>query len=279
MFSPETFFFSLKKPFYTKNHATSSHKNHAISQQKNHATSLQKNHTTSRKINHATWVSEWEKSHNLSTHQITQPLSKWNTATCPPKKIMQPFHKKSHGSFPQKKSLQKKITQSLRKTLRELKTLPWEHHICCQMCQIAPSKSTEKVKKVTAVTVVTVVKKITQPLHKKNHATFFFTFSVNLESAIWHIWQPMWCSQGSVLPFSQCFLQTCCRGLLIWWPNNEEYLSANPSEPTVSGSAHLSTIKGIGTLYINGVLFIFLCIQTIIFYVNSRKKMDLRPGE
>ena len=34
-----------------------------------------------------------------------------------------------------------------------------------------------------------------------------FTFLVLLERAIWHIWQPMWCSQGSVLRFLQCFWQ------------------------------------------------------------------------
>ena len=32
-------------------------------------------------------------------------------------------------------------------------------------------------------------------------------FSVLLERAIEHIWQQMWCSQGSVLQFSRCF---CC---------------------------------------------------------------------
>ena len=30
---------------------------------------------------------EWQKSHNLFTHKITQPLNKWNHATCQPKNI------------------------------------------------------------------------------------------------------------------------------------------------------------------------------------------------
>ena len=95
------------------------------------------------------------------------------------------------------------------------KMLPWEHHIGCQMSQIALSKSTENVflTVVTAVTGWTVVRKITQSLNKKNHATsqqiffccFCFTFSVIFEKAIWQIWQPMWCSQGSALRFSQGF--------------------------------------------------------------------------
>ena len=42
---------------------------------------------------------------------------------------------------------------------------------------------------VPTVTAVTTVKKI----------------SVLFERAIWHIWQPMWCSQGSVLRFLQGF--------------------------------------------------------------------------
>ena len=39
----------------------------------------------------------------------------------------------------------------------------------------------------------------------KYFATYFFTCSVLLESAIWHIWQPMWCYQGSVLQLSRWF--------------------------------------------------------------------------
>ena len=34
---------------------------------------------------------------------------------------------------------------------------------------------------------------------------FFFTFSALFEKAIWHIWQLMCCSQGSILQFSRCF--------------------------------------------------------------------------
>ena len=35
------------------------------------------------------------------------------------------------------------------------------------------------------------------------------TFSVLFERAIWHIWQLVWCFQGSVLQFSQCFVWCC----------------------------------------------------------------------
>ena len=41
--------------------------------------------------------------------------------------------------------------------------------------------------------------------HYCHNCKKIFTFSVVLERAIWHIWQPMWCSQGSVLRFSRCF--------------------------------------------------------------------------
>ena len=60
---------------------------------------------------------------------------------------------------------------------------------------------------VTAVSAVTIVRKITQPLHKKIIQPLFFSFTLSVfwESAIWHIWQLMWCSQGSVLRFSWCF--------------------------------------------------------------------------
>ena len=40
---------------------------------------------------------------------------------------------------------------------------------------------------------------------EKNHATSKKKNSALLQGANWHIWQPKWCSQGSVLRFSQCF--------------------------------------------------------------------------
>ena len=66
------------------------------------------------------------------------------------------------------------------------KTLPWEHHISCQMCLIALFCRGFMIF-LTAVT------------------TIFFYFLSTLESAIWHIWQPMWFSLGSVLRFTRCF--------------------------------------------------------------------------
>ena len=88
------------------------------------------------------------------------------------------------------------------------KRLPWEHHIGCQMCQITLSKSTEKVFFYSINS--TDIRDSSENNHatspQKNITTFYFsTFSVLLEGAIWQIWQPMWCSKGSVLWFSQCF--------------------------------------------------------------------------
>ena len=76
------------------------------------------------------------------------------------------------------------------------------------MCKIAFSKKTDNVKKrgcmiflwsgcVIFLTTVTTLTAVTN--------VFFFTFSTLLERAILHILQPMWCSQGSVLRFLQCF--------------------------------------------------------------------------
>ena len=73
----------------------------------------------------------------------------------------------------------------------------------------------------TAVTVVTVVWKIMQPLQQKSCYLYFFLFNafvVLLEREIWHIWQPMWCSQGSVLRFSRCFFYICSLRLNIFLP-------------------------------------------------------------
>ena len=78
------------------------------------------------------------------------------------------------------------------------------------MCQIAISKSTGQD---FFFTLVTLVRKITQLLHKKiGKLPFFIFFIVFLERAIW---QPMWCSQGSVLQFSQCFAERL-RDLFCW---------------------------------------------------------------
>ena len=92
------------------------------------------------------------------------------------------------------------------------KTLPWEHHIGYDNCQIAFSKNTEQFS--FFFTAVTVVRKIKQPPQIKIRQApiiffvifFFLSFLVLSERAIWHIWQLMWCSQGSVLRFSLAHL-------------------------------------------------------------------------
>ena len=101
------------------------------------------------------WVSEWEKSCNLSKH-------------------------KSHATSPHTKS------RSLStKPCKNCKMPPREHHIGCQMCQIAFSKSTKKVKKMGAclifllrgsvnflTTVTTVTKILAQYFWKEQFDTF-----------------------------------------------------------------------------------------------------------
>ena len=149
---------------------------HKISQQKNHATSPQKNHATSPQKNYTIYPQK--KSCNLNQKKILQP--KWVSGGL--KKITQPLHKNNHTTSKKtsshKKSLnlftsshtknhatsshiqnhktssplhtkkspnlfRQKITQALKnKYCKTRKTLPWEHHIGCKMCQIALFKST-----------------------------------------------------------------------------------------------------------------------------------------
>ena len=53
--------------------------------------------------------------------------------------------------------------------------------------------------------------KVPKAVILKHHTTFFyFNYLVFLERATWHIWPPMWCFQGSVLQFSQCFVVQSC---------------------------------------------------------------------
>ena len=98
----------------------------------------------------------------------------------------------------------------LEKCSENRKTLPWEHHIGCQMYQIALSKSTKKVKKIYSSysSDSSGINHATYPRKKSCKLSFFiyfFTFLVLLERAIWHIWQLIWCSKGGVLRFLQCF--------------------------------------------------------------------------
>ena len=62
------------------------------------------------------------------------------------------------------------IFHAIRKHCKNRKMLLWEHHIGCQMCQIAIYKSNEQV-------FFTVVRKFTQHFHKKmQQGDLFFLF-------------------------------------------------------------------------------------------------------
>ena len=161
--------------------------------------------------------------------KIMQPLHK--KVMQPPQtkqKIMQPLHteimqtlnqKESRNLSAQKKSCnlsKKKPASSPHKNSRNLstkhcenhKTLPWEHHISSQMCKIALLKSTDKVfkKKVWRLHDLFVegLRDFFYYCHCCHYCTFF-TFSLLLERVIWHNWQSMWCSQGSILRFMQFY--------------------------------------------------------------------------
>ena len=58
------------------------------------------------------------------------------------------------------------------------------------------------------MTVVTLVRKIAQPIKKQYF--FLLIFWALLERAIWHIWQPIRFSQGSVLRFPWYFFEGVC---------------------------------------------------------------------
>ena len=139
-------------------------------------------------------MSEWEKLGNLST-----PLQTKSCATSQQRKIMQPLHNK--------------IMQPLHKTLREWQNAALRTSHCLSNvsnCFFFQKYWESKRKKgvcffggrgcmiflatVTAVTTVFI----------------FYVLSTLGKS----IWQPMWCSQGSVLRFLQCFHLILARNVL-----------------------------------------------------------------
>ena len=170
----------ITQPFFFKSRNLSTKKNHFTSSQEKQATSAQTIKQPLHKKITQPPQTKTQKSRNLSTNKITQPLHPQNNANSQHKESRNLSVKKNHR--------------------KNRKTLPWEHHIGCQMCQITISKSSEKVQKNN-------LKKKKKNLNKKNYSSatsqkinfFFFFFSALLERAIWHIWKPIWCSQGSVL--------------------------------------------------------------------------------
>ena len=153
-----------------------------------------KNHTTSRKIDHATWVSEWEKSHNLSTHKnhATSPHTKScnlstrkNQATCPLKnKIMQPLHKKIMQALHKKilaSSPQKNYATFQQQKISNLSTK--------KLCSLSVKKKSCKLNKNKLCNLseweksrYLCTQKIMQPLHTQNHATSQQKKSCNLST-------------------------------------------------------------------------------------------------
>ena len=95
-------------------------------------------------------------------HVFFLPLLLFFYLYLPTKQIMQPLNNKKSRNLSTNK-----------KHCKNRKTLPWEHHIGCQMCQIALSQKTDKVKKkiiacmifLTTVTTVTAVTKFFLPSH------------------------------------------------------------------------------------------------------------------
>ena len=98
------------------------------------------------------------------------------------------------------------------------------------------SKRTEKVFLLQGGRVGRKIMKVQQ---KQIMQPFFFTFSVLLERTNWHIWQSMWCSQGSVLRFSQCFMQGLPLKSMQWastlpiWLASMDFWPRPPSFPSV----------------------------------------------
>ena len=92
-----------KKNLHTNSHTTFSRKKNYATSSYNKSRNLSRiffcnlsAKKTSTKINQATWVSEWEKSRNLSTHKYhaTSPHTKSRNRSTT-KKIMQPLHQKN----------------------------------------------------------------------------------------------------------------------------------------------------------------------------------------
>ena len=197
------------QPFLTKINATSSPKKSCnLTTQKNHATSKKshnlftKNYVASKKVTHpCEWV---RKSCNLSTqkhHKIS-----------PPKNHATSQQQNNHASSLQKNCTisPKKIMQPLNKTSEELQNAALRtSHWLSSVSNCSFQKYWERRKNrgfkiflwrgcIIVFTTATFVTAVTT-------AFFFkFTFSVLLKQAIWHIWQPIWCSQGSLLWFLRC---------------------------------------------------------------------------
>ena len=133
-----------------------------------------------------------QKSCNLSTHKITQALNKKTHTNSPPKK----------------KSCNLSTKKSQKSQNTALRTSHWLSNV--SNCTFPKNRQSKKKKDVawffcgevawffSLLSILTLL----SLLYYYYYYFFFFTFSVLLERAIW---QPMWCSQGSVLWFSWCF--------------------------------------------------------------------------
>ena len=140
------------------------------------------------------WLSKWEKSRNLSTHKIMQPLHAQNHTTSrnisTKKKSWassQEKHKtsaqKNRATSPHTKS-RKLSTKRITQTFRQKKTSLEFQNAALRTSHWLSNVSNCSFQKYWDIkyffTVVTVVRKITQPLHKKNTKSLnsFFTTDV-----------------------------------------------------------------------------------------------------
>ena len=108
---------------------------------------------------------------------------------------------------------------------------------------------------------------------------FFFKFTFPV---FWHIWQPMWCSQGSVLRISRCLMITEHHGrkVLVWRKNSTDLAenlrkkkkcgSAKPVEPAFPNSVNrlnIDAFKDIFSYLIKGCISIRIYILVSLIYI------------
>ena len=191
-------------------------KSRKLSTQKNHVTSL---HTKSRNLS--------IKKIMQPLHKKMQPLHKKNLV----RKIMQPLHKKKSCNLSTQKIMQPLNNKKNHATCQQQKNhAPLYKKKSCKLS----TKNIARIAKRCPENIISVVKcvkllfkknwrkknmfvyssdssdsseknhKMSQQKMKQRLNEFFlllFNFSALFERATWHIWQPMWCSQGSMLRF------------------------------------------------------------------------------
>ena len=93
--------------------------------------------------------------------------------------------------------------------------------------------------------------KVPKAVILKHHTIFFyFNYLVFLERATWHIWPPMWCFQGSVLQFSQCFVVQSCLVTTVTAVIIVTTVTTVTTDTTVTSVTTVTTVTTVNQCYV-----------------------------